>query len=241
MLAKHHFDFHDYSYMFVAIVPAYNESRRIASVIQAIQPHVDCVVVVDDASHDDTAEIARATGATVLSHVVNLGQGASLETGHEYARAHGATTVIHFDGDGQFDANDIPRGIEHIRSGEVDIVLGSRFLGSNSDMPWFKRWILLPLAKKFNQWVTGVRLTDAHNGFRILGPRALSCVRITHNRMAHATEIIALMRTHNLTYREIPITVTYHEYGQRMSGAVAIMTDLFMGALVSGKNNHTRI
>ena len=87
--------------MFLAIVPAYNESKRIGSVVRSLFDHVDMVVVVDDASRDATATLAQQAGATVLQHTVNRGQGAALETGHAYARSIDATYVLHFDGDGQ--------------------------------------------------------------------------------------------------------------------------------------------
>ncbi len=218
--------------MFIAIVPAYNESKRIVSVIESLVPHVDHIIVVDDASTDDTRMRAETAGATVLSHPVNLGQGAALETGHTYARTLNVDAVLHFDGDGQFNAEDIDEARKLIESGEVDIVLGSRFLGTTSQIPWVKKYVLRPLARLVNRFFSGINLTDAHNGFRVLGPQALEKIRITQNRMAHATEIIEQIHTHGLRYKEIPITVTYHEYGQKMRGGFTIIKDLIMGKFI---------
>jgi glycosyltransferase involved in cell wall biosynthesis len=218
--------------MIRAIVPAYNESRRIEGVVLSLIPYVDEVIVVDDGSTDDTSLRAKKAGARVLTHPINMGQGAALETGQEYVRQQGGGIVVHFDGDGQFDPADILRAGELIRSGEYDMVLGSRFLRNSMHIPFFKRVMILPLARVVNYLFTGVRLTDAHNGFRVLGPRALEKIRITQNRMAHATEIIALIREHRVRYVEIPVTVTYHEYGQKMSGGIAIIRDLIVGKFI---------
>ncbi len=218
--------------MLVAIVPAYNESSMIRGVVGSLLPHVDRVVVIDDASTDDTAMHAEAAGAIVLTHPVNLGQGAALETGHVYARMFNADTVLHFDGDGQFDVADIVRAKKMIEDG-VDVVLGSRFLGVSSHIPWFKRQIILPIARLVNYLFTGVKLTDAHNGFRMLGQRGLEHIKITHNRMSHATEILSLIKKNNLTYKEIPVSVTYHEYGQKVSGGFAIIKDLIISKFIN--------
>lgn len=218
--------------MFIAIVPAYNESKRIASVVSSLLPHVDEVVVVDDGSTDTTAELAEQAGARVLIHKINLGQGAALETGHEYARERGATVVLHFDGDGQFEVDDIARARHMLVDENVDIILGSRFLSDASHIPWFKKKIILPIARCINYLFTRLRLTDAHNGFRMLGSRALQNIRITQNGMAHATEIVELIGRHQLSYREIPVKVIYHEYGQKMSGGVTIIKDLIIGKFI---------
>lgn len=218
--------------MKMAIVPAYNESAQIAAVVRALLSVVDEVVVIDDASADETAVRARAAGATVLSHRLNRGQGAALETGHRYARERGADFVVHFDGDGQFDVADIGLALAHLQAHDVDVVLGSRFLDTRSSLPWFKRVVLLPLAALFHRWLYGIRLTDAHNGFRILNKHALERLCLTQDRMAHATEILALIRTHNLRFAEYPVKVTYHRYGQTGRGAFAIIRDLFLGKFV---------
>ncbi len=218
--------------MFIAIVPAHNEEKRIEEVVLSLFPHVEEVVVIDDGSHDDTAVRARNAGAVVLTHTINLGQGAALETGHAYARARGATAVLHFDGDGQFNPTDIISARQYLLGG-ADIVLGSRFLEKKSQIPWIKRYIILPVGRFVNRLFGGLKLTDAHNGFRVLGPRALQRIEITHNRMAHATEIVELIRKHGLVYVEVPIHVTYHEYGQKMSGGFSILKDLFFGKFMN--------
>jgi glycosyltransferase involved in cell wall biosynthesis len=218
--------------MFLAIVPAYNEEKRISSVIKSLLSHVDEIVVVDDCSTDKTVDVAQNAGATVLRHKINLGQGASLETGHSYARERGAQYVLHFDGDGQLSVEDIKPALEKLKNEHADIILGSRFLDDRSQVPLFKRKILLPVGVFINKLFTGLKLTDAHNGFRILNRTALEKIKITHDRMAHATEIISLIKKHNLKHVEFPVKIVYHEYGQRSLAGFKILKDLVFGRFV---------
>jgi glycosyltransferase involved in cell wall biosynthesis len=163
---------------------------------------------------------------------VNRGQGAALETGHAYAREINADFVLHFDGDEQFDSNDISPALAKLKKYNADILFGSRFLDSRSRVPWFKRHILLPSGRLFNRLFFGVRLSDAHNGFRILNKKALDVVIIRQDRMAHASEIPALAKKHNLRFLEYPVKVTYHEYGQGGVGSFRILKDLLLGTFI---------
>src|SRR3989344_5219708 len=173
--------------MFIAIVPVYNEEKRITEVIKNLRQYVDSVVVVDDKSIDNTIEEAEKSGAIVLKHKINLGQGAALETGQEYARKIGADYVLHFDGDGQFCVEDIAPALEKLQQSNADILFGSRFLDNRTKLPFFKRHVLLPLGRLVNRLFDVVNLYDSQNGFRILNKKALDKIRITQNRMAHAT------------------------------------------------------
>lgn len=218
--------------MFVAIVPAHNEALHIGSVVRDLFQHVDSVVVVDDGSVDNTAMIAHEAGAVVIRHTINRGQGAALQTGHAYALARGAAYVLHFDGDGQFDVVDILPALRALQTAKADILFGSRFLGVVSDIPWLKRYVILPLARVTNHWVGGVPLSDAHNGFRILTRQALERIMITQDRMAHASEIPLLAKHHGLRYMEFPVTVVYREYGQGLREGLTILKDLLFGRFV---------
>lgn len=218
--------------MFIAVVPAYNEEKRIGSVVRSLFEHVDKVVVVDDCSQDNSSFEAEKAGAIVLCHEINRGQGAALETGHDYAREVDADYILHFDGDGQFDVADIKPALAKLKESQVDVLFGSRFLDSRSKIPWFKKKILLPIARLVNRFFTKSKLSDVHNGFRILNKRALDKIKITQDRMAHATEIPALVKKHNLQYVEFPVKVTYHEYGQRAGSGFKIVRDLLLGRFV---------
>jgi len=218
--------------MIVAVVPAYNEAKAIEGVIKDLQPQVDLVVVVDDCSRDNTCVLAKKTGAVVLRHNINRGAGASLETGQAYARKVGADYVVHFDGDGQFDASDIIPALKHLQSSESDILFGSRYLDGRSQVPWTKRKIIHPLARLVNKIFAGISLSDAHNGFRILNRKAIENIMITQDRMAHASEIPFLAQRSNLKITEYPVKVTYRQYGQKISGGLEIIKDLVMGSFV---------
>lgn len=218
--------------MFIAIVPAYNEEKKIGSIVRGLFEHVDEVVVVDDASLDNTSLEARAAGAIVLNHKVNCGQGAALETGHEYARAAGADYVLHFDGDGQFCTDDIGPALRELKKERADILFGSRFLSVHSHIPWLKRYFLFPIARTINRFSGVISLLDPQNGFRILNKEALDKIRIIQDRMAHATEIMALTKKYKLKFIEFPVRVTYYEYGQGFGGGVKIVRDLLLGKFV---------
>ena len=218
--------------MIIAIIPAFNEAKMIGQVVRVVLPQVDQVVVVDDGSIDATFYEAETAGAIVLKHTLNRGQGAALETGQAYARELGASIVVHFDADGQFDPADIQRGIAALKTKEVDIVLGSRFLEKKSKLPWLKRYAILPFSRLVDRFFGGVRLTDAHNGFRILNARALENLKLSQDRMAHATEIPQLIARHQLRYAELPITVLYHEFGQGPVSGLQVLRDLIWQKIV---------
>ncbi len=219
--------------MVYIIVPAYNEAKNIGRVLRGLFEHGYVnVVVVDDGSTDNTAELAFAAGATVLRHVINRGQGAALQTGNEYAYQAGAAAVAHFDADGQFDPADIAGAIELLKTKQLDVVLGSRFLDSRSSIPWFKRYILLPVSRWINYVFTGLKLTDAHNGFRAFSGLALRKIAITHDRMAHNSEIVAKIKANNLRFEEYPVAVAYFERGQGIGEGFRIIRDLLFDSVL---------
>jgi glycosyltransferase involved in cell wall biosynthesis len=213
--------------MIFVIVPAYNEEQNIGRVIGGLfEKGIKNIVVVDDGSTDDTAQVARQNGATVLSHEINRGQGASLQTGNEFALRNNASLVVHFDADGQLNPSDINEAIETMQKNHADVVFGSRFLDNRSKLPWTKRHILLPVSRWVNKFLTGVKLTDAHNGFRILSKKALEKIKITQDRMAHNSEIVRQIKEHGLVFVEHPVEVTYFEYGQNVSGGLKVLQDI---------------
>jgi len=218
--------------MFLAIVPAYNEANSIGSVVQSLFDHVHEVLVVDDGSTDNTAEIAREAGATVLSHKINRGQGAALETGHEYARRVGAMHVLHFDADGQLSVEDIMPALNVLKEKNAQVLFGTRYGDKVSNVPWTKRYIIGPISRFVDRLFGAAHLSDAHNGFRILHRDALEKVQITQSGMAHASEIPRLVKQHNLSYIEVPVSVTYHEYGQGMGSGMRTVRDLVFGFFV---------
>ena len=218
--------------MVFIIIPAYNEAKNIGRVISGLFSHgLQNIVVVDDGSTDQTVQIAESAGAVVLRHEVNRGQGASLQTGNNYALAHGASAVVHFDADGQFNPADIAKALSVMKEKNVDVILGSRFLDNRSQIPWTKKYVVLPVAILINHFLTGLRLTDAHNGFRILSRLAVQKINISQDRMAHNSEIISQIKQKKLSYLEYPVEVTYNEYGQGVGGGLKIIWEVLQGRL----------
>ncbi len=212
--------------MVLVVIPAFNESKQIGRVISGLFEHgFTDVVVVDDGSSDGTAAVALAGGATVIRHLVNRGQGAALETGDAYARKLGASQVVHFDADGQFNPGDIAGAIELLKHDSLDVVLGSRFIDRRSQLPWTKQHVLFPITRLLNRVFIGLTLTDGQNGFRVLSGAAVHKIVITHDGMAHNSEILQQIKKLGLGFKEFPVEVTYHRYGQGLGGGIKIITD----------------
>jgi glycosyltransferase involved in cell wall biosynthesis len=215
------------------VVPAYNEERQLGPTVRSLVELGYKVVVVDDGSRDGTWSALGQLPVYALRHPINLGQGAALQTGMTYALRQGADVVIHFDGDGQHQVDDIPALVEPILRDEADVVLGSRFLRSSdaAAVPPLKR-ALLQAGVLVNRALTGVTLTDAHNGFRALNRKALQCIKIRENRYAHATELLAEIHRHGLRYVERPTTISYTAYslakGQPLWNALNIVIDVVL-------------
>lgn len=218
------------------VVPCYNEGPVVAEVIRGLREHLPHVVAVDDGSSDQTWEALRGSGAIALRHVVNLGQGAALQTGITYALRAGAKYLVTFDADGQHQVEDLSRLLGPIVRGEADIALGSRFLGAAIDMPTSKR-LVLRAAVAFTRIAGGIRLTDTHNGLRALTAEAARKLPITQNRMAHASELLHNIVDQKLRYVEVPVTIKYTEWsrakGQSVFNAVNILFDLAIRRLLS--------
>lgn len=219
------------------VIPAYNEERVIGDVLRSLAPFPYRVIVVDDGSSDATvAEIAQHP-VTLVRHSVNLGQGAALQTGVQYALLSPQTKyIVTFDSDGQHDPNDIAQVLAPLRVGTYDVALGSRFLRSADveHVPLSRR-ITLKLALWLSRVTTGLALTDTHNGLRAFTAAAAARMEITQNRMAHASEILALIAQLHLRYCEVPVRIVYTEYsrakGQSFLSGINILWDLVRGGL----------
>jgi glycosyltransferase involved in cell wall biosynthesis len=173
------------------------------------------VILIDDGSTDDTAEIAKDFPLVFIRHELNLGQGAALETGMEAARQLDADFVVHFDADGQHDPADIIPLLGPLQKNEADIVFGSRFLEKKpSGLKPLKK-IILRTGRWVNFLITGVLLTDAHNGLRALNKTALHNIHFRQPGMAHASEILYEARNKSLRYMEMPVHIRYTRYSKR--------------------------
>lgn len=214
------------------IVPLYNEATVVREVVALARKSFPNIVCVDDGSSDCSVAEALAGGAVVIQHPVNLGQGAALQTGLDFAvQQPGSEYFVTFDSDGQHRTEDAERMVQRLRSEPLDIVVGSRFLDGRTKPGTLKRMVLR-CAVMFERITTGVQLTDAHNGLRALNKTAASQIRVTQNRMAHASEIVSLIGKHKLRYAEEPVFIIYTDYsrskGQSLWNSVNILSDLFI-------------
>lgn len=216
------------------VIAAFNEGTMIGDVVRSVKVLGYPVVVIDDGSRDSTADVALHAGAHVVVHPINLGQGAALQTGIKYAVNNDARIVVTFDADGQHAADEIERMTDALSTHNVDFALGSRFIGQAVGIPKL-RVLTLKAAALFTWITTGVRLTDAHNGFRAMTRDAATRLEIYQNRMAHASEIVSYIAKHKMRVVEVPVTITYTDYslrkGQKLSNSVRILIDLFLGRI----------
>lgn len=220
----------------IAVVPAYNEAKRIGAVVRGLLARVDSVVVIDDCSLDDTASVARSAGAEVLVHAVNRGQGAALKTGTVWASDAGADIIVHLDADGQHDPDTVPELLAPVHAGNTDVVFGSRFLGITPEGMPVSRRALLVAARAFNRFVLGIpaQMTDPQSGMRAMTAEAARQIDFSQDRMAHCSEILRLTALSGLRWVEVPVRVRYSTdtiaKGQKTTDALRIVWQLFLGA-----------
>jgi glycosyltransferase involved in cell wall biosynthesis len=221
------------------VVRCFNEAPVVGQVIGELRAAFPNVVGVDDGSTDGSALVMREAGARVVRHDINLGAGAALQTGLEFALLDsGAHFFVCFDADGQHRVADAVAMVERLRAGEVDILIGSRFLGQTAGMPALRR-LTLRLGRLFERVMSGVALTDAHNGLRAFSRRFAEQVQLQMTDMAYASELLDQIARSRLKYAEHPVTVVYTDYsvskGQRSINSVNIAVDVIVNA-ISGRN-----
>ena len=216
------------------VIPLYNEATVVREVISQARETFPYIVVVDDGSKDDSARQAAAAGAIVVRHPVNLGQGAALQTGFSYIlEKTNANYVVTFDADGQHSTTDAAAMVAAAREEELAVILGSRFLQGPSPVGRLKR-LVLRTAAAVSSRTSGMHLTDAHNGLRVIRRDVLVQLNLKQNRMAHASEIIRKIGATGLPWREFPVHIVYTDYsrskGQSLWNSVNILVDLLFSA-----------
>ena len=219
------------------VVPAFNEAGMIGEVIADLRSVFSNVVCVDDGSRDDTGEVALRAGAHLVRHPVNLGQGAAIQTGVEYARRQpGAQVFATFDADGQHRVKDLVMMIDRLGAGDVDVVIGTRFGQGVSRPPLLKR-VVLQTATRLSPRGRKLGLTDTNNGLRVFNKTVADGLDITMNGMSHATEFIMLIAENRWRVAEEPVEVLYTDYsqskGQPLLNGVNIIFDGFLRGRMS--------
>jgi glycosyltransferase involved in cell wall biosynthesis len=218
------------------IIPAFNEKAVIGRVVEDLLSLGFRIIVVDDGSSEDLrTQLTRENKIIYIRHKVNMGQGAALQTGIDFALKQGASWFVTFDADGQHSVDDIPAMLAPLFMEQVDIVFASRFLTNGSHNAPVIKQLILKAGRWVNYIFTGLYLSDAHNGLRAMNRVAANTIRITENRMAHATEIVAQIKKHKLRYREIGANVLYTPYsknkGQSSLNSLKIFFDLVLQKL----------
>ena len=212
------------------LVPVFNEAPIVEGVIRELLNYFENIIVVNDASTDYSSDILHSLDVILLEHSLNLGQGAALRTGFRYIRKFTeAQAVITFDADGQHSAQDAVKFAHSILTGKDMVIFGSRFLGSTSDAPGHKKW-MLKLATLVTNMLTNLELTDTHNGLKAFKCSALQYFHFEIDGYAFESELIRKVRKHNLKFSEMPTHIKYTDYskfkGQKLSNAFIIIEDI---------------
>jgi glycosyltransferase involved in cell wall biosynthesis len=193
----------------IAAIPAYNEEQFIADIVRKAKKFVDEVIVVDDGSTDKTARIAKASGAAVIGHKVRRGAGGATKSCFEAAKARGADVLVTLDGDGQHEPADIALVLKPVLEGEADVVVGSRFLGGQGNMPLYRKFGINVITFLYN-FGSRVKVSDAQSCFRAYGRRALHLLTVTEPGFSFSVELLEQARQRGLTISEVPISCVYH-------------------------------
>lgn len=218
-----------------AVVPAYNEEKNIAGIIRKAKKYVDEVIVVDDGSKDRTKEAAEKANAVVLRHIVNLGKGAALKTGCDFAAKKGAKFMVALDADAQHNPDDIPRFIEKLK--KYDMVFSYR-----------KASRKMPLVLRFGNWfisnvarvLYGVKLNDTQSGYRAFSKKAYKKIRWNASDYSMESEMISRAGKQKLKYVQIPIKTIYSDKykGTTIIDGIKIVLSMFWWKLFNGDKSN---
>jgi len=189
-------------------IPAYNEEKNIAKIIIKLKKITDSIIVCDDGSSDMTSEIAKNLGVIVISHKKNMGYGAAIRTIFEKSAEIGSDILVTFDADGQHRIEDVSRVLHPLENSEADIVIGSRFLGKQSNVPNYRKLGIKVITQVTNSSLK-TKLTDSQSGFRAYSKQVLSKISLSEIGMGISTEILIKASSKGLRITEVPITILY--------------------------------
>lgn len=196
-----------------AIIPAHNEADSIGQIVKDARKFVDEVIVIDDCSTDETADIASAAGARVIKHVFNTGIGGALRTGYVYCLEQKFSTVVQLDGDGQHDPKFIPFLLDTLRSSNLDIVTGSRFLNKNHLSHSFVRRVGIRFFSDTVQFLTSKKVTDITSGYRVYNIKAISKLEDIDEKHWAVDQTLRAIKL-GLKYQEVPVEMPLRQNGK---------------------------
>jgi glycosyltransferase involved in cell wall biosynthesis len=199
----------------VAAIPCHDEAQFIGDIVTEAKAHVDEVVVVDDGSTDNTAQIASSSGAAVVRHAANEGPGTAYKRCLEAARAQDADILVTLDGDGQHDPRELPRVLEPLLAAEADLVVGSRFLGTH-EIPRYRKFGIDVITWLYNLGAS-VQVTDAQSCYRGYSRRALGSLLVTEAGFGFSVELLVQARENGLVIKEVPVSCIYHSDSHSMN------------------------
>ena len=197
----------------IAAIPAYNEERHVGDVVSKTSRYVDQVFVIDDGSSDRTEEKARAAGAVVIRHHVNMGKGEAINTAFKMAREISPLAMVLLDGDNQHNPDEIPLLLKPIISNQCDMVVGSRYLRQNN----------IPAYRMLGQYVltlttnlgSGIKLTDSQSGFRAFSRLAINQMYFNEKGLSVESEMQFIVGEKYLKVQEVPISTNYNDEVKR--------------------------
>ena len=222
------------------VVPCYNEAPVVRGVLAGLLEHFPNVVAVDDGSRDASASEIRKSGARLVQHPINMGAGAAMQTGIDFAlHDPGTAYVVTFDADGQHRVEDAVAMVERARESGVQVVIGSRFLGASSVGMSAGKRVLLKAATVFERATSGIALTDAHQGLRVFDRSFAEVLEMKTADMAWASEFLMRMSEHRTSFEEFPVHVVYTDYsrgkGQPSINSVNIGVDVIINRILRGR------
>ncbi|OGF99944.1 hypothetical protein A2Y99_03960 [Candidatus Gottesmanbacteria bacterium RBG_13_37_7] len=216
-------------------IPAYNESKMIGQVISRLPKNITGfgkadILVVDDGSSDNTGEIAREKGATVLTHLINRGLGGALKTIFQYARTNGYDVLVTFDADGQHDAKDIGKLVKLLTDKSCDFIVGTRW--SKGLTKPYTRYYINMLANIFTYVFFNIKTTDSQSGFRAFGKKAIQSVSISTDGMEVSSEFFREAKRCRFKFAEVPIKAVYSVYSKGKGQSLSDAPEVFMQLLL---------
>jgi len=192
----------------IVAIPCFNTESFITDVVSKAKKYVDQVIVIDDGSHDSTAEAARAAGALVISHGTNRGYGKAIKSCFEAAKANAADVLVILDGDGQHNPDEIPKLLTPILRGEADVIIGSRFLAKKRSMPRYRKFGIDVITFLWN-FSSKVEVSDAQSGFRAYSKKIFETFSFSERGMSISIEILEKARRSRAIIKEVPISCLY--------------------------------